>query len=124
LAKVVKAAISIFTGPQVEQSFSVMNNVISGTTNRMDISTYSAMQSVKYNLSAKHTTSLKSYHRDDILKTPVDKSVVYHVSTAYGRYKRKLDTQKLAKEQTAKTLKLDKRTKTARNVDSLHMLNL
>ena len=39
LAKVIKACLGIFTGPQIEQSFSVMNNLISSKSNRLGIDT-------------------------------------------------------------------------------------
>ena len=47
LGKVVKASLSIFTGPRVEQTFSLMNNTITSTTNRFLTSTFSALQTVK-----------------------------------------------------------------------------
>ena len=37
LSKVIKAAISIFTGPSVEQSFSVLNHILTPKTNRMKL---------------------------------------------------------------------------------------
>jgi hypothetical protein len=112
LSQIVKAAISIFTGPQVEQSFSIMNNVLNSKTNSLDTRTFSAMQNIRYDLSAKNTTSVKAYHRKDILRTPVDRSLVFHMNTAYGRYKRKIADAKTEKEKTAKRLKLAPTKKT------------
>ena len=45
-----KAAISCFHGPQVEGSFSVMKQVMNTQTGRLDVSTYRAIQSIKYPL--------------------------------------------------------------------------
>ena len=50
LFKVVEGVLSIFHGPQVESSFSVMGDVIDPKSSRMDIKTYDAIQSVKYTL--------------------------------------------------------------------------
>ena len=65
-----------------------MNNIISATTNRLDIKTFSAIQTVKYSLRAQKTTSLQQYHRDDILHSPVDLPLCYHMQTASGRSKK------------------------------------
>jgi hypothetical protein len=70
--------------------------VINQKTNRLEIDTFSAMQSVE--LSSRHTTSLKQYHRKDIQKNPVDASLIYHMQTTSGRYKRKLEAAMKEKE--------------------------
>lgn len=88
LSKVVKASLSIFTGPRIEQSFNIMNNVIDDKSNRMKIYTYATIQNVKFNLKAQKSSSLELCHREDVYKSPVDKPVVYHVQTTYGRMKR------------------------------------
>ena len=44
LSKVIKACLSIFTGPMIEQSFSTMNNVINKKTNRINVETVNAIQ--------------------------------------------------------------------------------
>jgi hypothetical protein len=108
LGKVVKACLSIFTGPHIEQSFSQMYDIINSKTNRLDISTYSAMQSIRYDLAAKCTTSEKLYHRADILRTPVNQSLVYHMNTSAGRYKKRLQSTRTETEQKRKRLKLAK----------------
>ena len=98
LGKVVKTCLSIFTGPQIEQSFSVMNDIIDKKSNHLDIKTYSPMQAVKYDLKARKTPTLQHYHREDIHHDPVDKSLIFHMLTAYGRYHRKLQVEKEKKE--------------------------
>ena len=62
LGKVVKAALSIFTGPRIEQSFSLMNNTITSTTNRLLTDTFSALQTVKMDLIASKQKSSQRYH--------------------------------------------------------------
>ena len=61
LAKVVKAALSIFSGPQVELSFSITNDTTDGKSNHIHIDTFSAKQTVKYDLKSRRT-SLQRYH--------------------------------------------------------------
>ena len=50
LSKVIKACLSIFTEPMIEQSFSTMNNVINKKTNHINVETVNAIQTVKYYL--------------------------------------------------------------------------
>ena len=104
LTKLMKSAISIFTAPHIECSFSVMNNVITHKTARYDISTFAAYQRVQYNLKAQNTTSLKLYHRPDIQFSPIDKSLAYHLQTAHGRHKSQQDAAKKTKSNVATQL--------------------
>ena len=57
------ALLTIFHGPRVESSFSVMGEVMDKKSGRMNISTYTAIQTVKYSLNAKtsHTFRPKSF---------------------------------------------------------------
>ena len=48
LSAVVKACLSIFTGPQVESSLSIMNDIIKKKSGRMLTETYSAIIGTKY----------------------------------------------------------------------------
>ena len=88
LSKIVKAALSIFTGPQIEASFSVMNDM-DKKSNRMDVSTYSAIMNVKYSLKAENTT-FKKYYCKDILHHPLNPRLLYDMRTSRSRYTRKL----------------------------------
>ena len=47
LSKIVKAALSIFSGTQVESSFNTMGDVIDKRSCNMDIATYNAVQNVR-----------------------------------------------------------------------------
>ena len=104
LGKVIQACLSVITSPIVEQNFSVMNNVIDAKSNRMDIKTFSSIQTIKYNLRAQATTSLKLFHRDDILYSPVDRPLSYHMQTASARKKKeeKQRTEAKKAKQTSK----------------------
>ena len=61
LARLIKATLSIFTCPVIEQSFSGMNDIITAKTNRLSIDTFSAVQSVKFDLHASKKTSFGRY---------------------------------------------------------------
>ncbi|KAK3779227.1 hypothetical protein RRG08_025515 [Elysia crispata] len=63
--KVVTACLSIFSGPRVEQSFSIMNHIITSKTSSLNIKTYEAILCVKYMLLAQNTTAIKLYSRSD-----------------------------------------------------------
>ena len=53
--KVVCAILSIFHGPRVESTLSVMNNVIDQNSGRMSMGTYGAIQDIKYALKPRKT---------------------------------------------------------------------
>lgn len=88
LGPVVKACLSIFTGPRVESSFSVMNNIINPKTNSMDVHTYESIHKIKYSLLNHDKTSVQLYQRKDPVYSPVDPSLCYYMQTAASRMKR------------------------------------
>ena len=108
---VVKCALSIFTGPRVEQSFRIMNEVICPKTNRLHVSTFAAIQMVKYDLQAHHQSAIERYRRKDKLKSPVDTYLCKSMQTAYRRHKEKEAKKQskwkelCVKEQKSKTTK-------------------
>ena len=104
LSKLIKACLSIFTCPHVEQSFSIMNNLINKKTNRLDVETYSAMATTRYQLMSKKSRSLVQFRRKDVFHDPVDKNVCYHLQTASARYNNKLKQRRRRKEDNAARL--------------------
>lgn len=82
LEKVVKAALSIVVGPRIEQSFTGMNSTITSSTNRLHTSTFSALQTVKMDLTASKQTSCQRYHRKNFLKSPINPWVCRGIQTA------------------------------------------
>ena len=118
LSKVVKICLSIFTSPQVEQSFSQMNEIVTATTNRMETKTFAALQTVKYYLRTKEkpqrskiqpstncpTTvhkepvSLKIFRREDVRKDPVDSLICRHLRRAHQSYKDYLNSKTVQKQ--------------------------
>ena len=76
LSKMSLALLTIFHGPRVESSFSVMGDIMDKKSGRMNVSTYSAIQTVKYSLDAKTSHAFKPksvqvFQRSDWLKSLV-----------------------------------------------------
>ena len=59
LSTLVRPCVSIFTGPMVEYSFSMMNNIIDSRSGRMEIETYSTIMTKKYSLKSSKSVALK-----------------------------------------------------------------
>ncbi|GFS22717.1 hypothetical protein ElyMa_001622700 [Elysia marginata] len=100
--KVVTACLSIFSGPRVEQSFSIMNHIITAKTSSLNTKTYEAILCVKYMLLAQNTTAIKLYSRADAVFSPVDLSLAWHFQTAFSRYRkcmRQKETEAAEKEE-------------------------
>ena len=58
LSSLVKASLSIFTGPIVESSFSIMNDTIDLQSGKTELAAYSAIMTVKYQLKSAGVTAL------------------------------------------------------------------
>lgn len=99
LTRMVKAVISCFHGPQVEGSFSVMKQIMSTETAQLNVSTYSAIQSIKYPLRAVGKTAVEFFSKVDFLHEFPNPRVVKNLTKAGLEYK---EEQKLAREATAK----------------------
>lgn len=75
LYEMVSALLTCFHGPKVESSFSQMGDVLDRKSNRMHVSTFSAIQSVKYGLKANNMTAIQSFSRKDKLRSPVNNNL-------------------------------------------------
>ena len=82
LSSVVKGFLSIFTGPTVESSFRMINDIIDSRSGRTEIDTYSSIVTVKYQLKSARVTASSKFYRKDILRDPVDKKRCYYIGTA------------------------------------------
>ena len=121
LSKIVKRCLSVFTSPQVEQSFSQMNEMVTATTNRLETKTFSALQTVKYYLKSKQkpqkakgkksaegagtsrlkekdSVSLRIFHRENVRKDPVDSLICRHLQKAHLSYKEYLSDKSMQKK--------------------------
>ena len=94
LSSLVRASLSIFTGPMVECSFSVMNDIIDSRSGRMEIETYSAIMTTKYFLKSSGKSAATKFKRKDILRDPVDSTLSYYMRTSSSRYKKCLKSKR------------------------------
>ena len=91
--KMVSAVLSIFHGPRVESSYSMMTDIIDSKSGRMNIETYDALQTVKYSLMANQPTTstdkplaVTMFHREDKLTSPVNPTLARNMRSAYEAY--------------------------------------
>ncbi|CAC5405152.1 unnamed protein product [Mytilus coruscus] len=82
LVKMVQAILTCFHGPQVESSFSVMNDIIDGKSNRMNIETYICIQSVKYSQKSSGKSAIQYFTKDDFLHERVDHKLVQNMQSS------------------------------------------
>lgn len=94
LRKVMKAALSIFHGPQVESSFSIMKNVMDKKAGSMAVGTYSSVQTIKYHLKACKSSSVEFFKRPSVNHTPVSGELVNNMKSARRKYMSALDAKK------------------------------
>ena len=105
LPKVVATALSIFHGPHVESSFNVMGDILDDSSCRMNISTYSSLQCIKYSLRSHSKTAIEAFQRKDILHDPVDRALV--VNMVGSSKARRRDLEESSKAKMAKRAKLN-----------------
>ena len=122
LSSLVKASLSIFAGPKVERSFSMMNDIIDSRSGRTEIDTYSVIMTVKYQLKSAGVTVLIKFHRKDNLRGPVDGSVCYYIRTACSRYKKRLASKRevMLQRQRKLTTKKNPKIKGAKKKSKVH----
>ena len=87
LCQAVKAAMSIFHGPLVESSFNVMGNIIDQRSTSMNISTFSAVQTVKYALLCRKQSGVQMFRRNDVKLGVVDRRLCGNICSAGTRDK-------------------------------------
>ena len=107
LARLIKAALSIFTCPVIEQSFSGMNDIITAKTNRLSIDTFSAIQSVKFDIRASKETSFGRYRRPNSLRSPVNAKLCRKLIAARSTYHQKLAVNRKRKIQKYQEINIE-----------------
>ncbi|CAC5390542.1 unnamed protein product [Mytilus coruscus] len=112
LVKMVQAILTCFHGPQVESSFSVMNDIIDGKSNRMNIETYNFIQSVKYSLKSSGKSAIQYFTKDDILHERVDHKLVQNMQSSSRQYQEEVKCKKLEKEEKLSQLQVKAKKKT------------
>ena len=94
MEKVFAAALSLFTGPLIEGSFSEMTNIITSKRNSLDISTASAFQTVSYYLRASGKNAVSSFKRNDVATGPIDVKLIKKVQSSWKEQrKREAETE-------------------------------
>ena len=95
---------SCFHGPAVEGSFSIMGDIIDPKSARMNIETFSAIQTVKYGLRASQKSALEYFERKNHLNDPIDINMCRNLEGARGKYDKELEVKR--EEVQAKKQKL------------------
>ncbi|KAL6473249.1 hypothetical protein MHYP_G00194370 [Metynnis hypsauchen] len=66
LSALAKCCLSIFHGPRVESSFSLMNEIIDQRSGNMNVETFNAIQTAKYVLQSRGQTAVQMFERSDV----------------------------------------------------------
>ena len=98
LSKIIKAALSTFSGPQVESSFTTMNDIVTPRASCMSVDKYSSYMSPKYRLISEEKSAAVRYSRKNVMHDPINKARAYYLITATSRYVKQLKTQRDNKE--------------------------
>ena len=115
ISPVIKACLSIFTGPRVEGSFSVMNNIINPSANKMLTKTYEAIHKLKYKFLNSDKNSCQMYKREDPVFDPIDKSLCFYMQTAYSRQRKATMTESKSKLPRLKKITIHKKASQVRD---------
>ncbi|CAL8235989.1 unnamed protein product [Boreogadus saida] len=99
LSAMVKCFLSIFHGPRVESTFSLMNDVIDQRSGNMNVQTFNAIQTVKYTLQSKGKTALQLFRREDVKFGEVDRTLCKNINSAAATYKRQQKKNQKEKQQ-------------------------
>ena len=126
LSKLSLAALTVFHGPRVESSFSVMGDVMDKKSGRMNVSAYSAIQTVKYSWAAKASKISKKqevfkyFTVKTNLKSPVLKNVVTKIRNSKKTYVGKLKNLENSSSATSSSTRVTKKAvlKTAAEVET------
>ncbi|KAL8588059.1 hypothetical protein ACOMHN_012097 [Nucella lapillus] len=108
LYKLVTALLTCFHGPRVESSFSIMSEVLDAKANRMAVSTFSAIQTVKYALQSSGQSAVACFYRKDKLYTPVNKKLCQLMRGAWKKHKEEQAAQREIEEAKRTALSLQK----------------
>ena len=92
----------------MEGSFITMGDVIDPKSCRMNVETYSAIQTVKYGLRAGQKTAIEKFTRTDYLHEKVDTALCRNLRSSASRYKAHLRDKVKEHEEVKERLKLHK----------------
>ena len=92
-----------------------MGDIMDKKSGRMNVETYSAIQTFKYSLTAKASKSSKKqktiqlFHREDRLKSPVAKRLVKDIRNAMKLHEEDLEQRKSAKQGPQNNIQITKK---------------
>ncbi|KAJ4929459.1 hypothetical protein JOQ06_005067 [Pogonophryne albipinna] len=99
LSAMVKCCLSIFHGPRVESSFSLMNEIIDQRSGNMNVPTFNAIQTVKYTLQSRGKTAVQLFRMEDVKFGEVDRTLCKNINSAAATYKRQQKMNQKEKQQ-------------------------
>ena len=106
--EVATALLTCFHGPRVESAFSCMGNILNKKTNRMLVSTMSALQTVRYSLQSSRKSAIDCFKRSDKLYSPINLALCQNMRSSKDKQKEetKKENNKRKKEKIALSIKL------------------
>jgi len=102
----VDSILSCFHGPQVESSFNIMNDVIDSKSGRINIDTYSSIQTVKYGIKSAEKNTIEYFKKKDYLHEKVDATLCSNLRSSCRQYKAVLARKKEQSEERKRTLNI------------------
>ena len=94
LGQVVKAVLCIFHGPVVESSFNIMGDVIDSRSGRMSMATFNAYHTARFALAATGKSATAHFRRNNVMRDPVNKSLINNIANSCDAYHKVLKDQK------------------------------
>lgn len=111
LSKIAAAAITIFHGPQVESTFSVMSRVVTKQTASMNIPMLNSIQAIKYELRANNTSAIDYFERKQPQTDPVNLQLCRNLRASYSVYEQERQEankkQELKRKASERALKMN-----------------
>ncbi len=107
LTRMAFGLLSCFHGPEVESSFSLMQQVMNKRTGSLHVESLSAIQTVKYKFKSHNKSALQYFSRD--LHDPVDPQLCQNMRTAYKRYQEQKGVVKENEEEKLRDLGITKK---------------
>ena len=83
LTEMARKLLSAFHGPAVESSFSTMGEILNSGCSRMDISTYAAIQTIRYSLAAHNTSAVAFFSKRDPVLEAVPKQLTNRIQKSW-----------------------------------------
>ena len=98
--------LSCFHGPMVESSFNLMGDIIDIRSTRMNIATFSAMQTVKHCLNSRKMTALEYFRKGHVKHDKVNGHLCRNFKTAAAAYAEEKKQKKQQKDEALTRVRL------------------